>query len=261
MGRKAKRQKKADETALREGMQKNVEAIKPSEAELAKNAENELWRKQIASGTDVKDLTGIAPAYQIYQGAISDQQNQRQSGGLLSALGQGSNNAGAANYETYMKMKRQQDAAGDLAGMYAAKDADVNNSGFQYAQLANSRNLGKAGAGAQAYNTFMQNKGPGMFDKIMKIGQVAVGGVGAWKGCWIAAELYGETDIRTMLLRAWLGTEVVKQPIGRFIVDMYAQFGERVAAMVKRSKVLRFGFKKIFDRALVKAVRWAEGCK
>ena len=261
MGKKSKRAKKAEETALREGLNKNVEAIQETPFEKARLAKVLNFETQSAGTGGIESIDAMKPYLDLYKGATSDQQNQRQSGGLLSALGQGSNNAGAANYETYMKMKRQQEAAGQLEGAYNATSADMTGQGFNLAQMANSRNLGKAGAGAQAYNTFMQNKGPGMFDKIMKIGQVAVGGVGAWKGCWIAAELYGETDIRTMLLRAWLGTEVVKQPIGRFIVDMYAQFGERVAAMVKRSKVLRFGFKKIFDRALVKAVRWAEGCK
>jgi len=137
----------------------------------------EKWFAQTSGSGDIRSFDALKPNLQLYDAAINDQQNDRKSSGILEALGTGSN-AGAANYKTYMNAKRQQDAAGQLENAYNATNADMTGQSYQLAQIANSRNLGKAGASSQAYNTYMQNKGPSMFDKFMQVGGLVVGGMG-----------------------------------------------------------------------------------
>jgi hypothetical protein len=81
-------------------------------------------------------------------------------------------------------------------------------------------------------------------------------GAGASQPCYIAIALYGEFDPRTLLLRKWLTTEVVKTFFGRIVVALYIQFGEYVAARVRSNRVVRRVFRSIFDQALVRARHW-----
>ncbi len=175
-----RKKQKAEEKSLREGLEKNVARIEPTESEKLTNARNQRFLEQINAGTDVGGIDALKPNLQIYNRAIENQGAERRQTGVLGSIGRG-DNAGVANYDTYMKYKRQQDAAGGLENAYNAANADITGSTFNYAQLANQRNLGRAGAGAQAYDTFMKNKGPGLFDRIMQIGGLAAQGVSAWR--------------------------------------------------------------------------------
>jgi hypothetical protein len=75
--------------------------------------------------------------------------------------------------------------------------------------------------------------------------------------CFIAAELYGGWyDPRTVLIRIWLHTEFSQHRLGRIVVTLYMQFGERTAGLIRRYPLLRKVFLPMFDAALVRATAW-----
>lgn len=72
-------------------------------------------------------------------------------------------------------------------------------------------------------------------------------------GCWIAEAIYGETDPRTHLLRAWLNTEFVKSWFGRRVMGFYLRYGKMIAAKVKTNSSLKSIIRPLFELALRKA--------
>jgi hypothetical protein len=82
---------------------------------------------------------------------------------------------------------------------------------------------------------------------------------GGGGGCWIAEAIYGPSDLRTIVLRAWLNTEFKKSPFGRCVMRLYMKFGQRVAKRVTEWPALRCGMKLLFDRASIRSMRWANG--
>jgi hypothetical protein len=180
LGEAMHRKKKAEETALRENLLTNTNAIQQTPEEKLISDRNQKFIQQADSGTDVGSIDMLKPFLDLYNRASADQQNQRTSTGILNLAQKSANPNQAAAYNAYLNSKRQQDAAGQLENAYNAADAQATGNLFNLAQLANSRNLGKAGASAQAYNTYMQNKGPSLFDKIMGIGKLVIGGAQAY---------------------------------------------------------------------------------
>lgn len=175
-----KHKEKKQEVALEHSAEADRAAIQPSQAEIDANARTHLFNQQVDSGTDIKDISALNPYYQIYQGAVNQQQNDRRSNGIID-LARGGNPAQAQAYDTYMKYKQQQDAAGGLEQAFSAANADMNNTGFQYAQLANSRNLGKAGLSQQAYSTYLNRpKGPSVLDRVLQFGKLGLEGAAAF---------------------------------------------------------------------------------
>lgn len=89
------------------------------------------------------------------------------------------------------------------------------------------------------------------------VGAAAVKGGG---GCWIAAVVFNEDFYegpRVTMVRAWLSHEFARR--GRwqnYLVSLYGKHGQRASKVVARSSVLRWVFRKIFDRALESAVAW-----
>ena len=73
--------------------------------------------------------------------------------------------------------------------------------------------------------------------------------------CWIAEALYGVNDSRTHLLRAWLNTEYANTPIGGLVVGAYRMTGRQVAAVAKRSAMVRAVLRPVFDEGLRQAQR------
>jgi hypothetical protein len=160
LGEAMHRKKKAEETALRENLLTNTNAIQQTPEEKLISDRNQKFIQQADSGTDVGSIDMLKPFLDLYNRASADQQNQRTSTGILNLA--------------------QKSANPNQAAAYNAADAQATGNLFNLAQLANSRNLGKAGASAQAYNTYMQNKGPSLFDKIMGIGKLVIGGAQAY---------------------------------------------------------------------------------
>ncbi|HXW89545.1 MAG TPA: PqqD family protein [Terriglobales bacterium] len=72
--------------------------------------------------------------------------------------------------------------------------------------------------------------------------------------CWIAAAVYGGwLDPRTVWIRRWLVEDYERTAVGRVVVGLYRKFGRRVAERVKKSSILKRGFRVLFDLALKKA--------
>lgn len=71
--------------------------------------------------------------------------------------------------------------------------------------------------------------------------------------CWIAEVLYGAEDPRTHLLRMWLVDVYSKTPVGAMVVAVYRKFGPEMAALAKRSSLLRGILHPVFEAGLVRA--------
>ena len=154
-------------------------AIQPSAAETAANARLNLFNSQVASGRDIKDISAINPYYQIYQGAVGQQNADRQGTGGTFNLARGGNSKQAENYLTQANLRKQQDAAGQLSEAYSATNADLNNQGFQYAQLANNRNLGKASLSQNALRSYLDTHQSGL-QTFMQFANLGINGARAF---------------------------------------------------------------------------------
>lgn len=71
--------------------------------------------------------------------------------------------------------------------------------------------------------------------------------------CWIARAIYGETDLRSGLIRALLLGSFGKTERGLKLVSWYLNNGERLAAEAKKSPSMKIHLKSIFDRLLKEA--------
>lgn len=74
-------------------------------------------------------------------------------------------------------------------------------------------------------------------------------------GCWIAEAIYGVTDSRTRLVRAWLNGPFMEGLFGRIVMAVYLAAGRQVAWVARRSPLLRRTLKPLFDRALAEAIK------
>lgn len=141
----------------------------------------------------------------------------------------------------------------------------------QIGQAASQNVLAGYGTGLQGgqslmnynlYNRQLQYQqgagiGRSIFDIIKLLGSKdfdlskLLGGAG---GCWVLSAVYGSDDWRTKLIWAWMtnaehGWEHTSR-VGKFVVGLYWRFGERVAAVAKRSRLVKAGLRKVFDRLL-----------
>lgn len=74
--------------------------------------------------------------------------------------------------------------------------------------------------------------------------------------CWIAAVVFDEDFIsgpRVNLVRNWLVNTYEKTFTGSLVVGLYRKYGKQVAEVVKKSSLLKRGFKTLFDVVLRKA--------
>lgn len=120
----------------------------------------------------------------------------------------------------------------------ANRDDNAFNQGLQRKQLTVAEQLGR-----------LQAKGrePGTLDYINS----AIGGAGAAASvaklfCWVAVELYGESD-KTKQIRQFLLNRINEDSlIGKF-ARKYAERGEQWAEMIKKDGSLRNSFRRIYD--------------
>ena len=124
-------------------------------------------------------------------------------------------------------------------------------------------NAGNAALGEQVKAgetpSFMEELGAGM----IQAGANFAGGFGQGmaKGCWVAAELYGGwLDDRTILFRTWLAREYARRWYGRLLIRLYARWGERLAARIRRRDWvgirLRSICERVFGAGLSRARAW-----
>lgn len=92
--------------------------------------------------------------------------------------------------------------------------------------------------------------------------QNLLGGAGKTPSpCWIAAAVFDEPMFgpRVVLVRRWL--QEVFEPssaLAHLLVSLYRQYGERAAKVITANQVLKFAFRKLFDRALDSARNFYE---
>lgn len=135
--------------------QKTLDATKPGPVEEAMNKRFLDWTSATSGDTplDVSKLPGMSPYMSMYQRAAAGQQNERIG---LGSLRMGAENADpnlATNLTRYDKLKREQDAGGELENAYINENAAVTGTGLPLVGAASSRDATKLGATSQAADT------------------------------------------------------------------------------------------------------------
>jgi hypothetical protein len=154
--------------------------------------------------------------------------------------------AADTNAKSYTGLSTQQYQ--DALNNYWNAQNMLNSYGSGQAQLATSNNQGSSGTNTSLYGTSSQQKQNPL---IAGLGAVAGAGSAAiTKYCWIAEAVYGADNWRTHFLRAYLSGTFRKTLRGKATMAVYGLVGKPVAAMVRRSVVLRRVFKPLFDMAL-----------
>jgi hypothetical protein len=65
--------------------------------------------------------------------------------------------------------------------------------------------------------------------------------------CWVAQALYGADSARTMLVRSWLTDLFTRKRRGWRLVSLYIAWGPTVAEMIRRGRLPRQPFLRLFD--------------
>lgn len=133
----------------------------------------------------------------------------------------------------------------------AISQEQENLAGLQGGQAQGE--LGTTETAAQT-PSFLDELGSGLIQ-----GADAAAGVAtkAALGCWIAAEIWnGWGDPRTVLVRSWIFGPFQDSWIGRRLANLYLGFGPTIAGWVRRSCIVRWIMKQIFEAALEEAIRW-----
>ena len=99
-------------------------------------------------------------------------------------------------------------------------------------------------------NLFAQ-QGPSTLDRIIGAGTAAAGAA----PCWIAEELYGAYDFRTVTLRAWLNHVFGLSWFGSMWMWLYRRHGKSVASWIRFNSLGRAGFRFVFDKLFDRALR------
>lgn len=166
-----------------------------------------------------------------------------------------------------------------LAGQEAKANADRINSGAAYgqdilkasevpAQLQTNLTGQQLNAQDQTLSTqeraaeqpsFMDELGQGLIGAGEGFA-AGFGGKMGGKSCWIAAKLFGGwDDPRTKLLRRWIFGPYAETWHGMIPAALYARYGERIAKLMPRHRLLTRLLRKIFEAWLRRALVWQDG--
>jgi hypothetical protein len=204
-------------------------------------------------------LTALAGALGQQQGALTSGQQGIQSAGsgvnsaLQTLLGaQGGIQSGVGGTQNALQsLLAALSAQGQGQGMGQGLAQTIGNFYNPSSYISgSSAALGDAGS---ATNTRAGLIKPGFMDyaaPVIGAGLSTAGNI--W--CWIAEEIWGVNDVRTHFLRLWLRENFSKTAIGSVFTRLYARFGERVAEMVHRSKIVRAIATVVFESLLKRAV-------
>jgi hypothetical protein len=174
-----------------------------------------------------------------FQSALADSAREGENINANAALGiQGKN-------EDLKQTQKQMGIAG-LGNLYSQDSGDQ----LKAMGLA-SQDLGVADQGV---NTEINAGNSGWYQNLM-------GGVNTLANaskavCWIAETIWGIDDRRTHIVRAWLICEFSNCMVGKILIYAYSKFGERLAAHIEQSRILKSIFIPIFNRALENAEEW-----
>lgn len=122
----------------------------------------------------------------------------------------------------------------------------------QIASEAGGQANAQLGTAEQAANT------PSFADMLTQslIGAGGELGGAAIKKCWVAAEVFGGWyEPRTVIVREYLFGPFREHRLGRLITDLYAEYGERAAALMKRNRPARWVLTRLCHLALRQAGR------
>lgn len=92
-----------------------------------------------------------------------------------------------------------------------------------------------------------------ILDPILAAASSGAGSFAKAGGCWIAEAIYGVDDIRTHQVRAWLNGPFRSSWFGNSVMTVYLAIGRQVAWIARRSSVLRWALRPLFDMALERA--------
>jgi len=220
----------------------------PSQTGFAPSEENAL---------ETQNTEGVATDYAQAQKATAD---------ILAARGGGNTLLPSSVDSTLLAQNTNQAAAQRAAGQNTITQANYAQ-GYQNWQTAagilgstagllsptaysGAATTAGTGASTSAYQLAEASNSPwnAAFGALGNVAGLAASG----KVCWIAAELYGGWgDPRTILVREWL----MKNFEGHWLMNLYWRFGERVAAMVRKYRPVRWFFTRIFNHFLQQASR------
>lgn len=91
------------------------------------------------------------------------------------------------------------------------------------------------------------------------LGQSAASGAGVISGCWISEALFGPTNLRTILLRAFLNGVYSKTWTGRIFMWCYRRYGQFVAEQARQRTWVRRLLMPLFRRLDRMAQEWEQG--
>lgn len=151
---------------------------------------------------------------------------------------QSQNNLAIENQNVNLQNEHQQEGLQGLSNIYGTATGAANG----YLKDAED-----------APPSFWQQLGTTAADAVVNTAAKA-GGSWITKGCWIAEAVYGVDDRRTHVVRAYLNGPFRVKKRGDLIMRVYLRFGERVARVVKKSKLLKALFRPFFDAALSRAL-------
>jgi hypothetical protein len=124
-----------------------------------------------------------------------------------------------------------------------------NTTGLSISSIAQAIS-GFQGAG----NTTAQlgsEQAAGKASQLAFFGALAGAGGEAAAACWIAARIFGFSDVRTIMVRAWLRRVFSHRLAGRILMPMYRRYGRTAA----KSAAVCWMLKPLFEKALQCAKR------
>lgn len=126
--------------------------------------------------------------------------------------------------------------------------------GLSLNQMANA--IAGYGGAANTMGNVGQQQAAGKASTMGFLGSLASAGgaVGAAAACWIAEELFGVNDARTILLRKWVSeTWPQRSLVGKLAFGLYLKHGRKVAKFIQDSPAARAVCAAIFSLALRQA--------
>lgn len=157
---------KLKDKALEQVMQQNqtayheqLHATNPGPVEEAMNKRWLDWTKATDGTTplQVEKLPGMSPHYQMYQRAANRQASERTGLGSLRMGADTANLNLASQQARYDKLRREQEAAGELENAYGATNAEITGTGLPLVGTAASRDANKLGVTGQQAESSLGN--------------------------------------------------------------------------------------------------------
>lgn len=152
--------------------------------------------------------------------------------------------------------QRQAARTQGLSGILGAQQSGQGLAGT-YGQIYNpspyiSGTDSALGAAGQATGIRAGLIAPGFMDYVMPLAG-SLGGAAITKFCWVAVEIWGLFDLRTMLVRRWMAGPFAKTMLGSVLLSVYARKGQWMADFIKNRPWARRMASWAFEMALKEA--------